>query len=144
MLERDPADALALRNRAQALLDLMRFEEAEKDLLRSIELDPAAPEPWHQLGVVRERAGQVEKAIEAFSAALRLNPLSAESWQKRGELYRRLGREGEARHDLARAAEIKPALELGVEEMPVLPVEEIAPLPVEPKPVDEIPLPERS
>lgn len=141
VLERDPADALALRNRAQALLDLMRFEEAEKDLLRSIELDPAAPEPWHQLGLVRERAGQVEKAIEAFSAALRLNPLSAESWQKRGELYRRLGREGEARHDLARAAEIKPALELGVEEMPVLPVEEIAPLPVEPKPIDEIPIP---
>lgn len=137
----DPGDALALRNRAQALLDLMRFEEAEKDLLRSIELDPAAPEPWHQLGIVRERAGKVEEAVAAYSAALRVNPLHAVSWQKRGELYRRLGREGEARHDLARGAEINP--ELGVEEIPVLPVEEMAPLPVEPKPLNEIPLPER-
>ncbi len=69
-----------------------RFEEA-------LRLDDKLWEAWHDLGVLRARAGEEDGAIAAFDKAVGLNPAHTPSRLARAEAHRRAGHVKEARAD---------------------------------------------
>ena len=69
-----------------------RFEEA-------VRLDGKLWEAWHDLGVLRGRAGDDDGAIEAFGKAIAINPAHTPSRLARAEAHRRAGHTGDARAD---------------------------------------------
>jgi Tfp pilus assembly protein PilF len=69
-----------------------RFEEA-------VRLDDRLWEAWHDLGVLRARAGDDDGAIAAFDKVVALNPAHTPSRLARAEAHRRAGHVAAARAD---------------------------------------------
>lgn len=82
-----------------------RFEEAVTHALRAVELDPLAPLPHAQLGVVLMAAGRYDEAIEASLCATALGPAMLVPYLSLGLLYNHVGRHDEAIECLTTAAE---------------------------------------
>ena len=59
----------------RALLGLSRWAEAEAALRLATGLDPELPGPWLNLGIVRERGGDLDGAIDAYRLASDRDPL---------------------------------------------------------------------
>jgi predicted Zn-dependent protease with MMP-like domain len=70
----DPESADAAWERARALWELCRFDDAEPALNRVLAL--AADDPWalHQLGLLAERRGDLRRSAELLAKARRLAP----------------------------------------------------------------------
>ncbi len=73
-LAADPADALVLGNYGGLLNELCRFGEAERMLLRSVEIDPRGWTAWSNLGNTMVELQRLDDAIAAFSNSLAVNP----------------------------------------------------------------------
>lgn len=68
-----------LANRAAVLAAAGRLDEAERDLRRTLELDPSSAMARFNLGVVLERKGREEEAEGAYRDALREDPERVEA-----------------------------------------------------------------
>lgn len=114
----DPTMAGAYENRAIAYVRLDRYDRAIDDLTRALELEPKASTYVYR-GGARAVAGQLEPALEDYTAALVLEPELPSAYRERGFVYYLLGRLDEARADLEAYAglvdtvdaEIAPVLE---------------------------------
>jgi predicted Zn-dependent protease with MMP-like domain len=73
-LRLDPADASAAWERALALWELCRFDEAERAFGRVLALSPDDPWALHHLGLALERRGDGRRARELLARASRLAP----------------------------------------------------------------------
>ena len=73
-LARDPDNAAALLARGRSLHALGRHGEAERALLRSIDVDPANAEARNLLGLVYLETGRYAEALAAFREAASLAP----------------------------------------------------------------------
>jgi len=82
-----------------------RFEEAVELARRAVELDPLAPLPQAQLGVVLMAADRFDEAIEASQRATALGPAMLVPYLSLGLLYNHVGRREEAIECLTTAAE---------------------------------------
>jgi predicted Zn-dependent protease with MMP-like domain/Flp pilus assembly protein TadD len=69
-----PDSVDVLLERASALHELCRFDEAREVLLRAEELDPDEPWTQHHLGLVAERRGEAKEARRRFGRARALAP----------------------------------------------------------------------
>ena len=76
-LAASPGDALVLGNYGGLLNQLCRFDEAERMLLRSIEIDRAGWTAWSNLGNTMVELQRLDDAIAAFSNSLTINPSHA-------------------------------------------------------------------
>lgn len=72
-LSRAPNSIRWLNNTAIAYRQLGRFAEAEKLILKAIELNPKAPEPWHNLGHILEDYGRWAEAEDNYIKAIALS-----------------------------------------------------------------------
>jgi eukaryotic-like serine/threonine-protein kinase len=81
-----------------------KFDEAVMLARRAIELDPLAPLPHAQLGVVLMAAGRYEEAIAASQRATEVSPAMFVTYLTLGVLYNHAGRTGEAIDCLETAA----------------------------------------
>ena len=68
---------------------------------RAVELRPAFPEAWNELGYALRNQGRYEESVRAYDEALRLRPRFPEALEYLGEAYVKMGRLDEARriHD---------------------------------------------
>jgi len=73
-LRLDPGDVGAAWERALALWELGRFDEAERALGAVLALAPDDPWALHYLGLAAERRGEARRARELLAKATRLSP----------------------------------------------------------------------
>jgi Tfp pilus assembly protein PilF len=62
----DPKFSLGRLNRAIALLNLQRVDEAKALLDGVVQENPKNPTAWYNLGLLYKNSGDVEKAVDAF------------------------------------------------------------------------------
>jgi tetratricopeptide (TPR) repeat protein len=77
--------AIALGNRAAALKQLGRYDEAVADLAQAIELDEGNPQYYSQRGDILVRQGKFKEATADYSGALRKAPGFAWALAGRGK-----------------------------------------------------------
>ncbi|MDF1540125.1 MAG: tetratricopeptide repeat protein [Candidatus Thorarchaeota archaeon] len=66
---------------------------------------------WFGEGRIRETAGNIEGAIEAFGEAVKLNPNFGKAWYYKALLHFQLGQKEDAIACAKRAMDIKPSWE---------------------------------
>jgi len=99
-------------HRAAADLDATdgRYEDAEAELLRAEELEPANAENYRRLGFVYQKNNQFDKALRALRKAVELEPRYYKAQWRLGTLYSDLGRYKEAVEHLSETVKLMPAL----------------------------------
>jgi tetratricopeptide (TPR) repeat protein len=107
LIEADPADAGSRASRARAREELKQDEEAEADYSGAIERRPDAPALVRR-GLVRERLGKPDAALEDYTRAVGLDGKSEDAWLARGSLHAAQARWAAAADDFARLVGLKP------------------------------------
>jgi len=88
---------------------------------KALDLRPAYPEAWNELGYALRNQGKYADSLKAYDEALRLRPDFPEALEYLGEAYVKLGRVDDARKilerlkslDAARAGELAEAISKG-------------------------------
>ena len=88
---------------------------------KAVDLRPAYPEAWNELGYAFRNQGKYADSLKAYDEALRLRPNFPEALEYLGEAYVKLGRVDDARKilerrkplDAARAGELAEAISKG-------------------------------
>ena len=88
--------------------DAGRYEQAEAEYRRAIELEPKNSDAFRRLGQVLERNSQFEEALAAYRLALNADPEYYRTYQALGGLYFRKGDYGEAVKYLSKMVELAP------------------------------------
>ena len=96
-----------LNRRASVLLALDRFDEAERDLARMLELDPDNADANVGLGRLFAVRADYLGAHEAFDAAIAIDPLNPEAYVGRGDAVAALGEYEQAVSDYDSALELR-------------------------------------
>jgi tetratricopeptide (TPR) repeat protein len=94
--------------RANALCDLGRFEEAATILERVVSTNPAEPRAWCLLSLVRLNTGKYESALGAAGTAVSLSPESEWPWRLASAALRGLDRNDEAIAAARQAVSLAP------------------------------------
>jgi len=69
-----PRDALRAYERGVEQIGRQRFEQAETQLSRAVEIYPDYAEAWQELGVVQQAQGKMEDALPSFEKAIEIDP----------------------------------------------------------------------
>ncbi|KAK4451186.1 small glutamine-rich tetratricopeptide repeat-containing protein 2 [Podospora aff. communis PSN243] len=80
----DLTNAIYRCNRAAALLELERWEDAEEDAYITTHLDPKYPKAWSRLGLAILKQGHAKRAKKAFEKALELAGREATPQMRKG------------------------------------------------------------
>jgi tetratricopeptide (TPR) repeat protein len=91
-----------------ALQQMGRLEEAERQHRKALALDPANAEIWTNLGVDRYQGGHLAEAAALFHRATELAPASSGPYFNLAMCELQLGRPGQARRYLRQAVRIDP------------------------------------
>lgn len=103
-------DAGLFYNRAVSLERLKKWQQAEVDFVKAIELDPNHINALNYLGYTWVDQGvHLDKALEMINNALLLNPQNAFIIDSLGWAYFKLGKYEEARIELERAQLVSPS-----------------------------------
>lgn len=73
-----PGHPLSYANLGVAEYQLRNYQEAEKNLIKSLELDPAIAQNWTTLGLIQFEKGHHMLAISSLTRAIHENPISAQ------------------------------------------------------------------
>jgi len=96
--------------RAISLENADRWPEAEKDLLRALELEPNHPEVMNYLGYIwADRGENLPQALDLLQKAVRQQPNSGAIIDSLGWAYFRMGDMKKAVENLERAVELSPS-----------------------------------
>lgn len=95
-------------NMGLILFDGKRFDEAERELLRAIEIKPYYPTALQYLGFISVRKGDYQRATEYYRTALSRYPEIAEIWYYLGHELETMGRYAEAEEAYKKAQTLKP------------------------------------
>ena len=109
-IEMDPFHESAYAQRAYVLLDMDRSDEAEKDLLKQIEVAPLKAWSHERLAKMRMEQQRFDEAARYFSAAAALDAKKAENWIELGWAHAMSRRPGEALAALARGRALDPPI----------------------------------
>jgi tetratricopeptide (TPR) repeat protein len=110
-LELRPADPEYARMAGLCALYGGDAEAAERYFLRTCSLNGQAAEPWHLLGLARERAGRLEEAAAGYLRCLELEPGRLQARLRAGLVLLKLGRNQEAREQLQAHARSRPGIQ---------------------------------
>jgi tetratricopeptide (TPR) repeat protein len=87
-----------------------QYQEAQEDLLRAIELEPASGDAWRRLGKVYEDNNQPNKALSAYRKAIDLQPGYFKNYEQLGYFFFRRGEYEDALQQRKRVVELVPDL----------------------------------
>jgi tetratricopeptide (TPR) repeat protein len=83
----DPKYGLARLNRAIALLNLQRVDEAKALLDSVVQENPKNPTALYNLGLMYKNSGDVEKAVDAFQHVTEIDANDADTWYFLGSAH---------------------------------------------------------
>lgn len=86
-----------------------RLEDARREYLRALELDPDIPKAHNNLGVVAMKLGDSDAGVRHFNEEVRRHPTNAEAWYNLGLAAENRGRPNEARGYYERAIQASPS-----------------------------------
>jgi tetratricopeptide (TPR) repeat protein len=95
-------------SRAFVRLRAGRFDDAEADFARALDLDPRDATAWRNRGILRHRRGHVRLAYLDLRQAIALAPDDVEALAELVQLYSRLGHAQETRAALERLLALDP------------------------------------
>jgi len=101
-------NATELSNKAVALDNLGRFEDALACCDRALVIDPRHANAWLNKGNAIGSLGRSEEAMACFDRVLEIDPRHASAWHNKGFVLDRLGRSQEALACYDRAITIRP------------------------------------
>jgi tetratricopeptide (TPR) repeat protein len=108
VLAREPANALARYNLGMALKQQDKFAEAEDELRRAIDADPALPDASFTLGVVLWQTGRPGEAAAAFRDAIRKKDAYPDAHYMLGTVLKQQGEADAAVAEFKRTIELLP------------------------------------
>lgn len=108
-------------SRGIAAKNAKNWQVAAGSFQKAVNLKPAFPEAWNELGYALRNQGNYPESLKAYDEALRLRPNFPEALEYLGEAYVKLGRVDDANKilerlkplDAARAAELSEAIAKG-------------------------------
>lgn len=74
VLDNDPEDLAARELKCIFLAQMQKYDEAEKNLLKLIKIQPGNPDLFVQLAFIKRRTEGLDTAINAIKKALEINP----------------------------------------------------------------------
>lgn len=101
-------DANAYFNRAMALANLGKQNEAIRDYTKAMELNPKLAEAYNGRGYAYSKLGQYDQAIADYTKSCELIPNFSYAYNNRGSTYLLSGKYQEAIEDFSRVAEMDP------------------------------------
>ena len=101
---------LAFINRAMALEDAGRLDEAIDDYTSAIKLKAGHATSYNNRGNILNALGRYDEAVEDFNYAIRYRPDHSYAYNNRGLSYMGLNRPGRAIGDFKKAISLEPAL----------------------------------
>jgi Flp pilus assembly protein TadD len=107
-VERTPDDARALLARAAVRAALSRLPEAEDDVRRALQAEPASPDAHVALGVLLSRRALWREAIPPLRRAVELDPGRASAWDHLGEALNHVNDLDGALQAFHRSTELRP------------------------------------
>jgi tetratricopeptide (TPR) repeat protein len=109
VIEKEPSSpAMAYSNRASALNDMGKFNEAVEDYSKAISMDPSYSRAYWSRGSVFGNMGQLDKAMADLDKAIALEPY-ASAYYTRGTVFEKRGETEKAIGDYERAIALKPS-----------------------------------
>lgn len=103
-----PDSSLAHLNLGRAYFDKNRLDEAVREYVTALRLEPRNPLTYNNLGFAYYRMGRIDEAIGEFMTALKIKPDYAIVHNNLGIVYLGQGRVDEAIQELATASILKP------------------------------------
>ncbi len=108
-LQINPAHAATYYKLADAYSRVMKFEESQRLLQRSIWLDETASGPFVLMGKVLLKKGETELAVLFFQRALRMDPNNFVGHHLLGQAYQKMGKTADAERELKLAEQLQKA-----------------------------------
>jgi tetratricopeptide (TPR) repeat protein len=102
--DRSEHAAVAETNRAYALWETGRTEQALEHAERAVEIDQRFPQAWYNRGFFLLERGLAEEAVNCFDNSIRLGTRSAEVLEEKARAHEQLG-EDDLAEELAEEAE---------------------------------------
>lgn len=102
-------DNLDYKNRGIVYFSLSRFDEAENDFSKAIELDPKDNEAYYYRGLAYTSLEKNTEGLNDLNKAIETDPKYADAYVGRGMIYEKLQKYTEALLDLSKAIELDPA-----------------------------------
>jgi tetratricopeptide (TPR) repeat protein len=112
-LYRNPNDCYILAKLANAYYGLTRYDEGQPYLEKALRINPDLWEANYTLGLVQQKRGEAEAAIQSYRKAIGGNPLLAEAHANLGVIYVEKGMPDRAISELEKALAINPDLAVG-------------------------------
>jgi tetratricopeptide (TPR) repeat protein len=106
-LKIDTTYDLYYRQRADILMGQKKWADAERDLAKSMELNPKNAEQFDMRATVFENTNQPQKAIADLSKSIELYPSDGKVYFRRAMLKLKLGNKVGACEDLVKSKELK-------------------------------------
>lgn len=107
----------AYNARANSLINLERYEEAEADCYASQEIDPLFTLSHLTLGKIYQVYGKYKEAIKCYKKVITLEPDNELGYWHRGDLYKKLGQYEKAIEDYKIVIELDPECEFMKEDI---------------------------
>jgi Flp pilus assembly protein TadD len=92
---------------ANSQIELNQLPEAEKNLREAVGYDARLPKARYYLGLVLEKEGKYNEALQALKDAAALDPAYAEPHYLLGRIYQRLGQSELAKNEIQRFQDLK-------------------------------------
>ena len=104
----NPNDIASIINKSQLLIQLKKYDEANKNLDRCIELDPSYSEAWSNKGIALNHLELYSEALKAFSQAVSISPNYFEAYANQSFSLLKLKRYVEAIDSCEKSIQIQP------------------------------------
>jgi tetratricopeptide (TPR) repeat protein len=101
-------DATTWHERALALTEAGRIDDALRSEDNARALNPLLPEVHNHIGVLQARKGRPDEALRSFDEAIRLDPNNVRAHTNRANALRAMGRAPEAREAYLAATRLAP------------------------------------
>jgi tetratricopeptide (TPR) repeat protein len=80
-----PQRSVAAGDKALALLDQGKYEDAVATAQTAVDRNPLSPEPLFELAAIQQARGQTPEAKAALIRATEVQPASSEAWRRLGQ-----------------------------------------------------------